>query len=219
MWLNFEEMRLLRTVSPLRLTCRVRRDEHSNTEHEHARGAVRRAAAPRARRRPRALGGPQQNLWRGFFYRPGLARPLLRILGMTSTYVHSAWDERLIETDAEALRYRMTVNRLRLSRRHVAALEKSVETALQAEQSTLEALEAEAVRQHEQQQHALKYGQYLSVLSAHLHAASGGSLGMVRLPPESEEVRSVLAEVRSPACTAESHAQTLWEDQKRGRTK
>lgn len=113
-------------------------------------------------------------------------------------FAFSAWDERLIEAEAEALRYRMTTSRLRLSQRQVAALQQQVASALEAEQMALEALEAEAVRQHEQQQHALKYGQYISVLSAHLSAASGSCLGTVRLPPESEEVRTVLAEVGVP---------------------
>ena len=81
----------------------------------------------------------------------------------------------MMEVDAEALRYRMTVSRLRLSRRCVANLQQSVASALDTEQRALEALEAEALRQHLQQLHALKYGQYLSVLSAHLEAASGSS--------------------------------------------
>ena len=56
----------------------------------------------------------------------------------------AAWDERLIEVDAEALRYRMTTSRLRLSQRQVAALQHRVDAALEAEAAALEALEAEA---------------------------------------------------------------------------
>ena len=96
---------------------------------------------------------------------------------------HSEWERRLLDTEAEALRYRMAASRLRLSNRHVASLQESVARALDAEIKSLAALEAEAVRQHHQQQHALKYGQYLSVLSAHIEAASGGCEHERRRPP------------------------------------
>ena len=112
---------------------------------------------------------------------------------------HALWDQRLLETDAEALRYRMAASRLRLRRGQVDTLRQRVQACLDAELRALEALEAEALRQHLQQLHALKYGQYLSVLSAHLEAASGSSIGMVKLMPDSEEVRQVLVEVGVPA--------------------
>ena len=115
-----------------------------------------------------------------------------------SSLATAAWDERLLEVDAAALRYRMTANRLRLGRHKIDELRNIVSGALDAELHTLEALEAEAVRQHEQQKRALKFGQYLAVLSAHLEAASGGNIGMLKLPPESDEVRQALAEVGVP---------------------
>ena len=59
-----------------------------------------------------------------------------------------AWDERLVETEAEALRYRMSASRLRLGGRRIAALQQCVASALDAELRALEALEAESVRQH-----------------------------------------------------------------------
>ena len=106
-----------------------------------------------------------------------------------------SWDDRLMEIDAEALRYRLRLSRLRLGHQKVASLTASVAAAFDAEIKALEALEAEAVRLHEQQKHAHRFGQYLTVLSAHLEAASGGAVGMLRLPAEGEEVRQVLAEV------------------------
>ena len=60
-------------------------------------------------------------------------------------------DDRLLEVDADALRYRMTLSRLRLGRRRVTALEQCVAASLEAELAALEALEAESVRQHDQQ--------------------------------------------------------------------
>ena len=140
------------------------------------------AALPPRPRGPRTGGGScLGRAWR----RPPLA--------------HALWDQRLLETDAEALRYRMAASRLRLRRGQVDTLRQRVQACLDAELRALEALEAEALRQHLQQLHALKYGQYLSVLSAHLEAASGGSIGMVKLMPDSEEVRQVLVEVGVPA--------------------
>ena len=109
-----------------------------------------------------------------------------------------SWDDRLMEIDAEALRYRLRLSRLRLGHQKVASLTASVAAAFDAEIKALEALEAEAVRLHEQQKHAHRFGQYLTVLSAHLEAASGGAVGMLRLPAEGEEVRQVLAEVGVP---------------------
>ena len=111
---------------------------------------------------------------------------------------YAEWDTRLLDAEAEALRYRMSSMRLRLSNRSVAQLQDCVMAALNSEVEALAALEAEAVRQQQQQQHALKYGQYLSVLSAHIEAASGGSIGMIKLAPDSEEVRQILGEVGVP---------------------
>jgi hypothetical protein len=111
---------------------------------------------------------------------------------------HSAWEERFLEAEAEALRYRMASSRLRLRRRQINGLRQRVQLALEEEQAALQALEAEAVRQQQQQQQALKYGQYLSVLSTHIDAASGGCIGMIKLQADSDEINQVLTEVGAP---------------------
>ena len=41
--------------------------------------------------------------------------------------------------------------------------------------------------------------QYLNTLSVHIAAASGGSISMLRLPPDSDEVRQVFVEMGAPA--------------------
>ena len=58
----------------------------------------------------------------------------------------NAWEERLLEADAEVLRYRTRLSRLRLGRRHVAALQEHVAVALDAE---LRAMQARASRTSE----------------------------------------------------------------------
>lgn len=69
-----------------------------------------------------------------------------------------SWEARLIEMDADAVRQRMAANAFRLGPPHIAALRRSVELALDEESRALEALEAESLRQQQQQQHAIKYG-------------------------------------------------------------
>lgn len=68
------------------------------------------------------------------------------------------WDLRLVEVDAEAVRYRMAAKRLRLGKQQVRMLHDRVATALEAELESLQALEAEAIRQQQQQHNASKYG-------------------------------------------------------------
>ena len=71
-------------------------------------------------------------------------------------------------------------------------------SALGDEAAALDALEAESLRQQQQHHQALKYGQYLSMLSVNVAAASGGTISMLRLPPESDEIRHTLAEMGVP---------------------
>jgi hypothetical protein len=77
----------------------------------------------------------------------------------------SLWSRRLHDADADALRYRLLAAQLRPRQSQIRALRERVLAALSDEAAALDALEAAAERQQEQQQHALKYGQYLNVLS------------------------------------------------------
>ena len=122
-------------------------------------------------------------------------------MAATSAAVATAelWESRLLDVDAEALRYRLVAAQLRPRQQQIGAVRDRVLTALADEATALDALEAESVRQQQQQQHALKYGQYLNVLSVHVAAASGGSISMLRLPPEADEVRHTLAELGAPS--------------------
>ena len=70
----------------------------------------------------------------------------------------AVWEHRLLETEAEALRYRMAASRLKLNGSQVTALQEHVAAALNEELKSLEALEAEAVRQQQQEEQASKYG-------------------------------------------------------------
>jgi hypothetical protein len=70
----------------------------------------------------------------------------------------AVWEHRLLETEAEALRYRMAASRLKLKGSQVTALQEHVAAALNEELKSLEALEAEAVRQQQQEEQASKYG-------------------------------------------------------------
>lgn len=108
------------------------------------------------------------------------------------------WQRRLLDVDAEALRYELATKQLRLRDRQVAALRDRVLAALREEAAALDALEAESVRQHQQHEQALKYGQYLNVLSVHVAAASGGGISMLRLPPDADEIRHTLSELGAP---------------------
>lgn len=68
------------------------------------------------------------------------------------------WEARLLDIEADALRYRMAASRLRPRPEQICALRDCVLEALADEAGTLDALEAEASRQMQQQQQALKYG-------------------------------------------------------------
>jgi hypothetical protein len=110
----------------------------------------------------------------------------------------SLWSRRLHDADADALRYRLLAAQLRPRQSQIRALRERVLAALSDEAAALDALEAAAERQQEQQQNALKYGQYLNVLSVHVAAASGGSISMLRLPPDADEIRHTLSELGAP---------------------
>ena len=93
-------------------------------------------------------------------------------------------DERLIAMQADVCRYRMAASRLRIRRPQMLALEEAVQQALSSELSALQALEAEAVRQEQQQLQALKYGCVLpssAVFAAHCVATSSHARAMAHL--------------------------------------
>ena len=112
------------------------------------------------------------------------------------------WGGRLLELDANVLRFRLAASRLRPTKATLEALAKRVRDVLIDEAGALAALEAEAARQHEQEARALRYSQYLDVLALHLRAASGGSIGAERLAISDPEVRVALTTAGHPEFAA-----------------
>ena len=68
------------------------------------------------------------------------------------------WEDRLLQLDEDALRLRLAVKKFRPRKHQIDQLAAKVLEALDAESAAIDALEAEARRQEQQQQRALKYG-------------------------------------------------------------
>ena len=68
------------------------------------------------------------------------------------------WEDRLLKLDEDALRTRLAMKKLRPRQQQVNLLAQRVLQAFDVESEAIDALEAEAQRQHQQQQAALKYG-------------------------------------------------------------